>query len=65
MEQVLDMERLFSVGQLMPCYVQAVDGPRISLSVNPRLVNSHLTAKDIKQKLVSTMDLVWKNWEMC
>lgn len=47
------MERLFSVGQLMPCYVQAVEkGGRISLSVSPELVNSHLSAKDVKPKLV-------------
>lgn len=46
------MERLFSVGQLMPCCVQEVGGDRINLSVSPRLVNSHLSAKDIKPNLV-------------
>ena len=38
----------------MPCYVSAVEGGRISLSVNPRLVNTHLTVKDIKPGMVST-----------
>ena len=47
------MERLFAVGQLLPCYVQAVSKGRISLSVNPQLINSHLSAKDIKPNLVS------------
>ena len=47
------MERLFSVGQMMPCIVQAVEKGRVNLSVNPQLVNSHLVAKDIKPKLVS------------
>lgn len=46
------MERLFSVGQLMPCYVQAIKGTLANLSVKPYLVNSHLLAKDIKPKLV-------------
>lgn len=46
------MEELFTVGQLMPCYVQAMEGPRVSLSVNPHLVNSYLKAKDIVPKLV-------------
>ena len=47
------MDRLFSVGQLMPCYVQAIKGSLMNLSVNPCLVNSHLTARDIKPNLVS------------
>ena len=46
------MERLFSVGQLLPCYVLAVHNSRINLSINPRLVNEHLTTKDLKPKLV-------------
>lgn len=46
------MERLFSVGQLLPCYVQAVEKGRVSLSVNPELVNSHISAKDVKPNLV-------------
>ena len=54
------MEQLFVVGQLMPCYVQAVEDSRISLSVNPRLINSHLTAKDITAKLVSPKNSVTK-----
>ena len=46
------LERLFHVGALMPCYVTAVGGRRVSLSVNPRLVNTHLTAKDIRPNMV-------------
>lgn len=52
------MERLFSVGQLMPCYVQAVEKGRVSLSVNPELINSHLSAKDLKPKLVQRQSVV-------
>jgi len=51
------MERLFSVGQLMPCYVQGVEKGRVSLSVSPALVNSHLSAKDIKPKLVNRTEI--------
>jgi hypothetical protein len=47
------MERLFSVGLLMPCCVQAVEKGRVSLSVNPELINSHLSAKDVKPKQVT------------
>ena len=47
------IERLFSVGQLLPCYVLAVQNSRINLSINPKLINEHLTARDIKPKLVS------------
>jgi len=56
------MERLFNVGQLMPCYVQAVRGSLVNLSVNPQLTNAHVTAKDLKPKLVKG-DLVceWQN----
>lgn len=46
------MERLFSVGQLLPCCVQAVGGDRVNLSVSPKLINSHLSARDIKPNLV-------------
>ena len=47
--------RLFHVGQLLPCYVLAVEGgTRVSLSVNPRLINTHLTHRDIKPRMVNT-----------
>jgi len=46
------LERLFHVGALMPCCVTAVGGRKVSLSVNPRLVNTHLTAKDIRPNMV-------------
>ena len=51
---VPSLERLFRVGTLMPCYVTAVGGKRVSLSVNPRLVNTHLTEKDIKPNMVGS-----------
>ena len=47
------LARLFHIGQLLPCYVLAVEGgTRVSLSVNPRLVNTHLTHRDIKPGMV-------------
>lgn len=55
------MGRLFSVGQMMPCLVQAVEKGRVNLSVNPQLVNSHLVAKDIKPKLVSASHCEFSN----
>ena len=36
----------------MTCYVLSVDGGRVSLSVNPRLVNTHLSSGDIKPGMV-------------
>ncbi len=55
--EIPSLERLFDVGSLLPVYVTSVDGgrSRIGLSVNPRLVNSHITAKDVKPGLV-------RNW---
>ena len=48
--------RLFHVGQLLPCYVLGVEGgTRVSLSVNPRLVNTHLTHRDIRPGMVSSV----------
>ena len=48
-----NLSRLFSVGQLLPCYVLGVEGgTRVSLSVNPRLVNAHLTHRDIRPGMV-------------
>lgn len=48
------LERLFHVGSLLPVYVASVDSERlrIGLSVNPRLINSHITSRDIKSGLV-------------
>lgn len=46
------LERLFQVGSLLPCYVMAVDGRKVALSVNPRLVNSNRTPRDIAPGLV-------------
>ena len=36
----------------MTCYVLSVDGGRVSLSVNPQLVNTHLSSGDIKPGMV-------------
>ncbi len=49
------LANLFLRGQLLPCYVLTVDGGRVSLSLNPRLVNSHLTHTDIKSGMVREM----------
>lgn len=49
------LNRLFHVGQLLPCYVLGVEGgSRVSLSTNPRLVNAHLTHRDIQPGMVSS-----------
>lgn len=52
------LSRLFHVGQLLPCYVLGVEGgSRVSLSTNPRLVNSHLTHRDIRPGMVTDRDM--------
>ena len=49
------LNRLFHIGQLLPCYVLGVEGgSRVSLSTNPRLVNAHLTHRDIQPGMVSS-----------
>ena len=49
------LEKLFAVGALMPCYVTAVSGSRISVSVSPDLINAHLQPRDIKPGWVSQL----------
>lgn len=56
------LSRLFFVGQLVVCCVLSEVGKkrregrgkgRVELTVNPRIVNSHLSARDITEGMVS------------
>ena len=52
-QSVPRMEQLFQIGSLLPCYVTAVrDNKMVSLSINPRLVNTNLSASDVKADMV-------------
>jgi rRNA biogenesis protein RRP5 len=47
-DESLELSQMFHVGQIFPCYVLSVDDKNhVMLSINPRLVNVHLTARTL------------------
>lgn len=55
---VPELKELFRIGQVLPCYVLETDERNIQLALNPRLVNSHMTAKSLRPNMVRLCTLV-------
>lgn len=60
-----ELSRLFHVGQILPCFVLDVDTKRrhVQLTINPRLVNSHIVAKNLRPNMVC--DLMYFKCQVC
>lgn len=53
-KEVPDLSKMYRVGQLLPCYVLHNDTNEklVQLSINPKLINSQLTSKDLLPNMV-------------